>query len=889
MSNALRIVHTPHGTDHPYQAGPEERTPRDPVGGDMVSVGFLTTPGGVARGVRLFWVRNGCPQTPVHGRPLAVGRDHDRWLVELGVLEADDVVEYWMLAEGHGSSVESQHFHFVTRRRCALAGISAVAEGTDRLLLATRGPDGRPGPALALHALPQGLQLALGGLAPAGEAPTAPITLASDTARIAVDPTSGRLTYTVGDEAMTLRLRWVEKADGALAAVELSGDLADDEALVGLGERFDALNQRGRAPDVAVYEQYKNHGNRTYLPVPFVISSRGYATLVEGTGHVAYDLGRTVEDRWRCVAQAGGGRPVVIDLFAGDPATCLGALTAHTGRPAAPPPDWAFGLWMSSNEWNTQARVEREVALHHDHGIPASVLVIEAWSDETTFYIWNGAHYQPRGGDEAPRLSDFTFPADGPWPDPKGMTEALHAAGIRLILWQIPALKQIEGLHPQHDADCAHAQEHGYVLRGEGGAPYRNPAFWFNGAMIPDFTSPEAAAWWMQKRAYLLDELGVDGFKTDGGEHLQGRTITASDGRQGDELVNAYPNLYIGAYHRFASERRRGDALTFSRAGHTGVGAFPVHWAGDENSTWEAFRRSIVAGLSAGLSGVPFWGWDIAGFSEALPSAELYLRATAMAAFCPIMQYHSEYTAPGEPSKDRTPWRIQEHSGDPQVIPLARQFTRLRIALMPYLVREAAYSAASGEPMLRALLLDHPNDPVCWQITDQYRLGRDLLVAPVVEEGATARRLYMPHGWWHDLQSGNVQEGDRWIEVDVSLDQIPVFVRAGSILPLGLGPGQRLGDDVGNGTTPSHLTLRVYPAGTNSAEVILCGEAYRLEVVANEQGSVHIAVPGLPIPATILLPDGRTATVAAGQHHEIHFTSISPRLACDGQGSRGGR
>ena len=162
MSERPTIVHAPHGTDHPYQAGPEERTPRDPVGGDLVSVGFLTTPGGAAHAVRLFWARNGRPQTPVHGRPLAVGQDHDRWLVELGVLEAGDRVEYWMRAEGVAGPVESPRYQFATRRRRALAAISAVDETPDGLRLATLAADGQAGPPLALRRLPEGLQLELG-------------------------------------------------------------------------------------------------------------------------------------------------------------------------------------------------------------------------------------------------------------------------------------------------------------------------------------------------------------------------------------------------------------------------------------------------------------------------------------------------------------------------------------------------------------------------------------------------------------------------------------------------------------------------------------------------------------------------------------------------------
>ena len=164
MSSRLSIVHAPTGSDHPYQVVPEERTPRDPVGGDMVSIGFLTTPGGAAKGVRFYWERNGRPQTPVHGRPVSVGQDNDRWLVELGVLEAGDTVEYWMVADGGDATVESPRYRFATRRRRTLAGISALEEMPEGLLLSTLASDGNPGPTLALRLLEQagGIQLELG-------------------------------------------------------------------------------------------------------------------------------------------------------------------------------------------------------------------------------------------------------------------------------------------------------------------------------------------------------------------------------------------------------------------------------------------------------------------------------------------------------------------------------------------------------------------------------------------------------------------------------------------------------------------------------------------------------------------------------------------------------
>jgi alpha-glucosidase (family GH31 glycosyl hydrolase) len=520
---------------------------------------------------------------------------------------------------------------------------------------------------------------------------------------------------------------------------------------------------------------------------------------------------------------------------------------------------------MSSNEWNTQERVLSEVAQTEVLGIPATVLVIEAWSDETTFYIWNGARYAARDGAAVFRLTDFTFPPDGPWPDPKGLIERLHEAGIRVLLWQIPALKDAETPHLQHDADVAHALDRGYVIRTAEGQPFRNPGFWFHNALIPDFTSAEATDWWLGKRAYLVEELGIDGFKTDGGEHLVGRGLRASDGRRGNELVNGFPNLYVGAYQRFLRQRRGADTLTFSRAGHTGAGRYPAHWAGDENSTWDAFRRSLIAGLTAGLSGVPFWGWDLAGFSEALPPAELYLRAAAMAAFCPIMQYHSEYNPSGE-SRDRTPWNVARQTGDERVVPLYRFFARMRMNLLPYIVSEAAHAAATGEPLLRALLVDVPDDPQAWRIADEYLFGRYLLVAPVMEEGATTRRLYLPRGLWHDLWSGAAWEGGCWIDVPAPLDRIPVFVRAGTVLPLnlgGFGAAGALGDDVGNAVGAyTALNFWLYPADRVAYEwVDARGERRQIVAERERDGTIRVDLPPLPVTCALVVPGGPSAQV----------------------------
>jgi alpha-glucosidase (family GH31 glycosyl hydrolase) len=532
---------------------------------------------------------------------------------------------------------------------------------------------------------------------------------------------------------------------------------------------------------------------------------------------------------------------------------------------------------MSGNEWNTQARVMEQVAETLRHEIPVTVLVIEAWSDESTFYIWNDARYSPKPPQEPFKYADFEFPCQGKWPDPKGMIETLHRLGIRVLLWQIPVMKALEAPHPQHDADEAYMIAQGFCVGEQNGEPYRVRPPWFKGGVVLDFSLPRAAAWWLSKRAYLLEELGVDGFKTDGGEHLWGEGVRLFDGSRGATAANRYPNYYVGAYHAFARQKRAGQAITFSRAGFTGCQAYPCHWAGDEDSTWEAFRASILAGLNAGISGIPFWGWDLAGFSGEIPTAELYLRAAAMAAFCPIMQYHSEFNDHRSPCRDRTPWNIQARSGDSQVIPVFRHFANLRMNLLPYLYSEAWKSNRSGVPLMRAMPIEVPADPAVRDFPYQYLLGEALLVAPVVEEGVSSWPVYLPSGWWFDLWTGKGFHGPRVVHCAVPRDIIPVFLRADALLALNLGDEFSLGDAVGNGVTAyRNLCFRVHP---RRAARHTWFDMLRAEPVSIEQrpvpghGGVEFTVERMRHPYTLIIPglpprgvkvNGRDLRAAAG-------------------------
>jgi alpha-glucosidase (family GH31 glycosyl hydrolase) len=564
--------------------------------------------------------------------------------------------------------------------------------------------------------------------------------------------------------------------------------LAPGERVAGFGERFDALDQRGTELDSVVFEQYKSQGaeRKTYLPMPFAHvvgaadGSPGWGFHVRSSRRVWFDVGASTSDRLWIEAETGLDGELEIAFFDGSPREVLRGFLETAGR-AEELPDWVFRLWASGNEWNSQVEVMRQMDAHRDHGIPVGSVVIEAWSDESTFTTWRDARSAVRDGGSAARLSDFTFPEKGAWPDPKGMTDELHDRGIRLHLWQIPLIKTRPHPTGQVKADADAAIRDGVLIREPGPdgrlRPYRNRGWWFPLGLMPDLTDERAARWWTEKRRYLVDEVGVDGFKTDGGEHAWGRELVYLDGRLGDEKNNTFPVQYAGAYGELL--RRNGKApVTFSRAGFTGSQAHGAFWAGDENSTWEAFRWSLFAGLNAAASGIVYWGWDLAGFSGEVPTAELYLRSAAAAAFVPIMQYHSEFNHHRTPSRDRTPWNIAARWNDERVIPVFRRFVELRERLVPYLAAEATRAVAAGEPLMRPLFFDAPADAEVWRHPLQWMLGDSLLVAPVTGEGETTVEAYLPPGSWRDAFTGDLLEGGRLVTRPTPIDEAPVWVRA---------------------------------------------------------------------------------------------------------------
>ena len=526
--------------------------------------------------------------------------------------------------------------------------------------------------------------------------------------------------------------------------------------VLGTGERFDAVDQQNRHTNGNVTEHFTHQGDQTYLPVPFFMTEQGWGCLCCSAVPVDIEFN---EGSIVMLRETEGTTLAEDRILFGSVREQLKRCSELTGSPALPP-EWAFGVWISGNGWNDDAEVDQQLQMLKRCRYPASVMVLEQWSDERTFRIWHKEHF----------------------PDPAGTVRRIRDAGMHLVLWQIPVIKyEWDGeAGADLEQDTKEAIENRYAVRYPDGTPYRITERWFHNSMLPDFTNPETVKWWFDKRKYLLD-LGVEGFKTDGGEFLFDKRTRLYDGTSGRAAHNLYPLLYEKAYRDFLKENKV-TGVIFSRAGYAGAQTVPIHWAGDQMSEWSELQAQLTAGISAGLSGLIFWSFDIGGFAGPIPSAELYLRATAFGCFAPIMQWHSEPRngqfsgGRGESyNNDRSPWNIADKRNREDVLELGIKFAGIREKLRPYLWQEAQACVKAGRPMMAHLCVDYQQDPQVWKIHDEYMLGRELLVAPIVCEGQAGRRVYLPEGKWTDFFSGASYSGKQYIYRACGLDEIPVF------------------------------------------------------------------------------------------------------------------
>jgi alpha-D-xyloside xylohydrolase len=568
--------------------------------------------------------------------------------------------------------------------------------------------------------------------------------------------TSGRLSARVA-QGDGWRVEFV--ADGrvitssgarGMGIIDMAGDghylheqlaLGVGEQVYGLGERFTAFVKNGQ-----VVESWNRDGgtgsDQAYKNIPFYLTNRGYGVFVNHPEQVSFEVASEKVSRVQ-FSVAGHSLEYYV-IYGPTPKAVLERYTALTGRPALPPP-WSFGLWLSTSFTTSydEETVTRFIQGMADHNLPLHVFHFDCfWMRE---FNWCDFVWDPR-----------TFP------DPPGMLRRLKQRGLHICVWINPYIAQRSPLFVE-------GMRQGYLLKKPDGSVWQWD-LWQPGLAVVDFTNPAARQWFGDKLRALLD-MGVDTFKTDFGERIP-TDVVYYDGADPLKMHNYYSYLYNQVVFEVLRERRGdGEAVVFARSATAGGQQFPVHWGGDCDSTFESMAESLRGGLSLSLSGFGFWSHDIGGF-EGTPPTAVYKRWIAFGLLSSHSRLHGSHSY-------RVPWLVDEES-----IEVLRRFTQLKCRLMPYLYAHALVAARQGIPLMRAMMLEFPDDPTCDHLDRQYMLGDSLLVAPVFSyDGAVT--YYIPAGRWTNFLTGEVVVGPRWLHETHDALSIPLLVRPSSAIAVG--------------------------------------------------------------------------------------------------------
>lgn len=514
------------------------------------------------------------------------------------------------------------------------------------------------------------------------------------------------------------------------------------ENVYGLGERFTAFVKNGQV----VENQNKDGGtssDQVYKAVPFYLTNHGYGVLVNETGHVSFEV---ASEHVSAVQFSQAGESLEYFVILGPtPKEILRRLTALTGRPALPPA-WSFGLWLTTSFTTSydEATCTKFIEGMRARDLPLHVFHFDCfWMRE---FDWCDFRWDP-----------------AVFPDPQAMLRRLHDRGLKVCVWINPYIGQRSPLFAEGSAG-------GYFIKRTDGSVWQTDQ-WQPGMAIVDFTNPAACAWYAGHLRRLL-EMGVDSFKTDFGERIPTEGVVYHDGSDPAHVHNLYPILYNQCVFEVLERTRgAGEAVLFARSTYASGQRFPIHWGGDCQSTLESMAESLRGGLSLSLCGFGFWSHDIGGF-EGQPPAHVYKRWLAFGMLSSHSRLHGS-------THYRVPWNYDDEACD-----VLRHFTRLKCTLMPYLYEAAREAAREGVPMLRAMMLEFPDDPACAGLDRQYMLGPDLLVAPVFSQDGTVE-FYLPSGRWTHLLTGAVVEGGRWLREKHDFFSLPIYVRPGTLLPVG--------------------------------------------------------------------------------------------------------
>jgi alpha-glucosidase/alpha-D-xyloside xylohydrolase len=554
--------------------------------------------------------------------------------------------------------------------------------------------------------------------------------------------------------------------------------LTGDAPLLGFGEGGAQFDRRGVTDAMRNGQggyQLRTHGGR--VPIQWLIGTRGWGLFIHqpfGT----FDLrGSTAKLTPQSL--------LPVDCFvvvSRDPATIMREYARITGLPEMPPL-WSFGYQQSHRTLASLDEVMGVARTMREKQLPCDAL------------IYLGTDFCPSGWNT--HNGEFEWNRNV-FPDPKKAIDDLHALHYRIVLHVV-----IEGRHLTGSVDdpCTTPERSGRTPDADGDV---TKGTWPSERSV--------GCYWPHHRGVF--DLGIDGWWPDQG-----------DGLDAPSRLNRIRMYWDGSQRLRPTER----PYALHRNGYAGMARYGAFlWSGDVYSTWETLKTHVPVAVNTALSGIPFWGTDIGGF---VPTPELlgdlYVRWFQFAAFCPLFRAH------GRTWHLRLPWgwntgeigpdETSTYSGagrppaselhNAQVEPICRQYLELRYRLMPYLYSAVREASLTGMPIVRAMWLHYPDDPVAVARGDQFLWGRDILVAPVVEKSATSRRLYLPRGAWYDFWTDERVDGGREIDRPVDLGLMPLYVRAGAIVPM--GPVKQYTSQQVSGP----LTVKVYPGADGAFEL----------------------------------------------------------------------
>ena len=604
------------------------------------------------------------------------------------------------------------------------------------------------------------------------------------------------------DRRVTPPLGW--RTRGARSHPYLSWRIRNDEHLFGLGEKWNKVEKTGTRATIWEADTCGlSTTDLSYKAVPVLLSDQGWGMALHSSFRNFWEVGSfnytsgsflTEDDK--------------LDLFLFAAPTLKGLLRKYTdltGRPPMPP-KWAMGVWLSRCAYKTAKEAQAAARGMRKRRIPVDVVHLDP--------PWMKVHYYPLIGVDA---CDFDW-NERDFPDRAAMFRRFAEDGFSVCIWINPYLP--EGVPIYEEAKAL-----GHLVKDRAGNPARNEHNQPVGMV--DFTSPAAREWWKDHLKELLRD-GASVFKPDYGERVPEDCLFAN-GRTGAEMHNLYLLLYNKAAFE-ANQEERGESIVWGRSGYIGSQRMAGTWAGDTQTHWRAMKCCLRGGLSAGLTGFAFWSHDIGGFVGAKPSPELYVRWAQWGLLSPLSRFHG--TTP------REPWEY-----GPEAERIVARYCRLRYALVPYLLAAGEEHCRTGVPIMRHTALEFPAEPNAYTLDEQYFLGGDLLVAPVLTEGARSRTVYLPEGTWTDFHDPlKTYAGGRFVQVPAPLARMPLLVREGAVIPRLPGNPQHL-----KGGPARRIEVDVYP-GARAGSVSYKDEGVRVRMSARSTPkAVAFAVKPAPM------------------------------------------